>query len=343
MAASTSIGRIAFVVGAAAAAALTPATAWAAGAPHAGTGGSGAGAPPGNNGTVKIDETTVDPGSDNDPHVACGFSVSFFGYDSGAQQAAIAVTPVAPTGGGSTYRTSTTWQTANRTSGDQFDAAKQISAGDLSGALTGVTPQPQQGYHLRLEVEVTGSQGSDDKFKTFWMSPCTPSSSPSAGSSASIASASSGAGSATSASGGRSRTPGTVTADSSSTEATSTGAPVTGAAVSTGLAGADVAAPGPSPTRSAASVPSVAAVTAAGAGSAPAAATSGAAAPGSAPATWSTASGRIVTAASSAPAAAEGSLPFTGADVVPMVGVGVGLIGTGGLLVRGRRRRARRA
>ena len=38
-----------------------------------------AGAPAGNNGTVKIDEFVMDGGKGNDPHVGCGFSVTFYG------------------------------------------------------------------------------------------------------------------------------------------------------------------------------------------------------------------------------------------------------------------------
>jgi hypothetical protein len=130
-------------------------------------------APAGNNGTVKIDEYTVDSGPDNDPHVACDFSISFYGYDGGSPQTAtVQVSPVAPTGGSGSYHTSTSWDIGTRTGGDQLDQTIQVTMSDLSGALAGVQPQPQQGYHLRLEVEVTGSRGSDDKYKVFWLSPC---------------------------------------------------------------------------------------------------------------------------------------------------------------------------
>jgi hypothetical protein len=147
-------------------------------APAALAKGSGGDKPPGNNGTVKIDEYTMDPGNDNDPHVTCDFSVTFFGYDGGAQQASISVTPVSPTRGNGSYSTSTTWNIGTRTSGNQFDQNVPVSSTDISRAIAGVTPQAQQGYHLRLEVEVTGSQGSDDKYKTFWLEPCASSSSP---------------------------------------------------------------------------------------------------------------------------------------------------------------------
>jgi hypothetical protein len=39
--------------------------------------------PPGNNGTVKIDDTPFDDAPDNEPHVGCTFQVDFYGYDEG--------------------------------------------------------------------------------------------------------------------------------------------------------------------------------------------------------------------------------------------------------------------
>lgn len=152
--------------------ALGTGVAWASGSGGSGTGGSDR--PPGNNGTVKVDEFSTDPGQDNDPHVSCGFSVNFYGYDGGPQTATIYVTPVAPTAGGHTYSTSTSWDVGTRTGGDQFDRSVSVTGADLASALSGVTPQTQQGYHLRLEVEVPGSPAapSDDKYKVFWMAPC---------------------------------------------------------------------------------------------------------------------------------------------------------------------------
>jgi len=43
---------------------------------------------------------------------------------------------------------------------------------DLSAGLAGVTPHPQQGIHLTLTVHADGSQGSDTKFKVFWVEGC---------------------------------------------------------------------------------------------------------------------------------------------------------------------------
>ena len=139
--------------------------------------GNAGNAPPGNNGTIKVDEYSGDPGEvipgpDNDPHVSCGLSINFYGYDSGLRNASITITQVAPTAGGTVYRnTAVPWSnTGPRTSGSQWDATLQIKDSQL--ALTGA-PQAKQGYHLRVEAEVSYAQGSDDKYKVIWYEPCT--------------------------------------------------------------------------------------------------------------------------------------------------------------------------
>jgi hypothetical protein len=39
--------------------------------------------PPGNNGTIKIDDIPFDDLPNNEPHVGCTFQVDFYGYDEG--------------------------------------------------------------------------------------------------------------------------------------------------------------------------------------------------------------------------------------------------------------------
>jgi hypothetical protein len=132
---------------------------------------TGANAPAGNNGTIKIDEFVMDEGHDNDPHVTCGFSVSFFGYDAGEQHATMRFEGWAPTGGGSATR-STSWTTSPRTGGNQFDTNVTFTAADLAAVTSGATPHPKQGYHVKLTVHVTGARGADVKHKVFWLAPC---------------------------------------------------------------------------------------------------------------------------------------------------------------------------
>src|SRR4051794_1644608 len=128
-------------------------------------------APPGNNGHIQIDEFLMDGGNGNNPHVACGFSVTFFGYDAGAQHATIDVTPAAPTAGGTPFSVPASWTTDTRTSGNQLDANVPISPAQLAAALKGITPA-NQGFHVRVDVTVTGSQGADGKHKMLWVEPC---------------------------------------------------------------------------------------------------------------------------------------------------------------------------
>jgi hypothetical protein len=151
----------------------------ATGGPAASQSVSGAGnAPPGNNGHIQIEELDGAPGDNehgNDPHVSCaGFMVEFFGYDGGPQQATLIVTPWAPTRGTATTLGPISWDIGTRTSGNQLDATFTVSGSQLASVLSSATPVAQ-GFHLRIEVEVTGSQGADDKFHMLWIAPCTPS------------------------------------------------------------------------------------------------------------------------------------------------------------------------
>lgn len=39
--------------------------------------------PPGNNGTIKVDDLPFDDHPDNEPHVGCTFQADFYGFDEG--------------------------------------------------------------------------------------------------------------------------------------------------------------------------------------------------------------------------------------------------------------------
>jgi len=62
---------------------------------------SPSGAAPANRGTIKIDGSDIASGHDNDPHVACAFSIEWFGYDAGNQSSLVTFDGQPPTGGGS--------------------------------------------------------------------------------------------------------------------------------------------------------------------------------------------------------------------------------------------------
>jgi hypothetical protein len=132
-------------------------------------------APLGNNGTIKIDQTVlVDQGKvdhANHPHVDCSFALSFFGYDTGTQTAVVMFTAQPPSGTSVVVPTvgPSSFTFTGKGPGGSLDASK---AYELD--VAGLKADAQQGYHIKVEVEVSGSQGSDDKYKVFWYEPCTP-------------------------------------------------------------------------------------------------------------------------------------------------------------------------
>ena len=54
--------------------------------------------PPGNNGTIKLDDTPFDDAPNNEPHVGCVFQVDFYGYDEGDLDADVTFEAHPPTG-----------------------------------------------------------------------------------------------------------------------------------------------------------------------------------------------------------------------------------------------------
>jgi hypothetical protein len=127
--------------------------------------------PRGNNGTIKIDGVALNGGQANEPHVDCEFALEFSGYDKGDLKASVTFALQAPT---------------RRPSGSQVLLTDTLAIGedaaggatDLDAArlyqldFTGVTPHPQQGYHVKVTIHADGSQGADTKHKVFWVQPC---------------------------------------------------------------------------------------------------------------------------------------------------------------------------
>ena len=128
--------------------------------------------PPGNNGTIKIDGQPWDSAPDNEPHVGCRFQVDFYGYDLGST-AVVTFTVQSPTGKGETLLTSDPIDIGGDPAGGgtDDDGSRRFN---LTSALRSYDPQPQQGYHVKVTVEATGSIGADVKHKVFWVGPCDP-------------------------------------------------------------------------------------------------------------------------------------------------------------------------
>jgi hypothetical protein len=133
--------------------------------------------PPGNNGTVKVDDQPLDSIPNNDPHVGCEFRIDFYGFDEGDYSATVTLALHEPT---------LTEHTLDVVSGDLNPFIGEDPAGggtdlDASEAyvleLTG-PPHAQQGYHVKLTVNAPGSIGNDTKYKVFWVETCPPTEEP---------------------------------------------------------------------------------------------------------------------------------------------------------------------
>ena len=123
-------------------------------------GGNGNPNPPGNNGTVKIHSLGLDPDDRrNVPHVGCLFEVLYFGGDSG-QELSWTFWGWAPTGGGALDYDGPTGGTL-----DADGYGRWVI--DMTNSFEGITPHPQQGYHVKLDV-ATGEPGGQ-KHKVFWV------------------------------------------------------------------------------------------------------------------------------------------------------------------------------
>ncbi len=130
-------------------------------------------APPGNNGTVKIQEAgAADEIPDNDPHVGCAFNIEFRGFDEGDLHATYTLSAHPPTGNGTVLAEGSTF-IGGDAAGGAVDLDGIVTVDLASLDLSGLERHPQQGYHLKLDVHAEGSIGADTKHKVFWVDGCT--------------------------------------------------------------------------------------------------------------------------------------------------------------------------
>jgi hypothetical protein len=132
--------------------------------------------PPGNNGTIKIDDTPFDDAPDNEPHVGCVFQVDFYGYDQGDLDAQVTFEAHPPTlraGEDQVLLTDTVFIGEDDNSGGGSEAGLDASE-TYTLDFTGITPHPMQGFHVKLTINAEGSQGADVKHKVFWVTGCAP-------------------------------------------------------------------------------------------------------------------------------------------------------------------------
>jgi hypothetical protein len=129
--------------------------------------------PPGNNGTIKVDDVPFDDAPNNEPHVGCTFQVDFYGYDQGDLVADVTFEAHPPTGPVQVLLTDTVFI------GEDDNAGGGSQAGlDASQTYTldfdGIEPHPNQGFHVKLTIHADGSKGADTKHKVFWVTGCPP-------------------------------------------------------------------------------------------------------------------------------------------------------------------------
>ena len=111
-------------------------------------------APPGNNGTVKVDGEEFDKLHDNDPHVSCTFWIQWYGFDEGTQTSSVTFQAWPPTGNGETLMDDEV-SFSGHGSGNTLDFQK---AYDLTAALATYTPHPKQARSV--PIPSTRSSGS---------------------------------------------------------------------------------------------------------------------------------------------------------------------------------------
>lgn len=124
-------------------------------------------APKGNNGTVKIANVgDVDGIPDNNPHVGCTFTIEWYNFDVGNQNASVSFTMQSPTTGAVAVGGGDTTPTIPGGPGLDKTVAYTLTPDP------GIVPQPNQGYHVKVTVTTPNSKGNDTKSKTFWFAGC---------------------------------------------------------------------------------------------------------------------------------------------------------------------------
>ena len=133
----------------------------------------------GNNGTIKIDDSDFDgTGPANHPHVACTFAISWWGFDAGDDHTTVGFDVQAPSGHSGTYPNTQGSLDFHFTGSGPGSTLDHVETYTLDP--TGYAEQPNQGFHAKVIVTTSTSNGNDTKSKVFWFGPCAaPSPSPS--------------------------------------------------------------------------------------------------------------------------------------------------------------------
>jgi hypothetical protein len=166
--------------------------------------------PPGNNGTIKVDDVPFDDAPNNEPHVGCVFQVDFYGFDQGDLSADVTFEAHPPTGPVQVLLTDTVFIGEDDNSGGGSQAGLDASE-TYTLDFGAIQPHPNQGFHVKLTINADGSHGADTKHKVFWVTGCVR---------------------------GTTRTSGTTTTSSTTTTTTTSGAALTSQEAGSSSAGA---------------------------------------------------------------------------------------------------------
>jgi hypothetical protein len=113
-------------------------------------------APPGNNGTVKVDGIAFDSHPDNEPKPGCSFQIDYTGFDDPTQAFSHTFTIQSGDGNGTVV---------GGTSGNLVGGAGSYNH-DLSSALSAFDPKDDGYYHIKLDVSLPDVPGGS-KHKVF--------------------------------------------------------------------------------------------------------------------------------------------------------------------------------
>ena len=127
--------------------------------------------PPGNNGTIKIDDVAFDDHPNNEPHVGCVFQVDFYGFDKGDLTAHVTFETQPPTDPAKVLLEDEVFIGEDDNSGGGSQAGLDASE-TYTLSFGTIEPHPQQGFHVKLTINAEGSQGADVKHKVFWVQEC---------------------------------------------------------------------------------------------------------------------------------------------------------------------------
>ena len=134
--------------------------------------------PPGNNGTIKINQEEIsDNGNQgNHPHVKCTFYIDFYGYDKGPDlNAYYRFHTISGGQNSTTIKDGTVFIGEDEAGGaTDHDASVEVTLLKSELIAAGAQYNQNQGFHIKLTIEADGSIGNNTKSKTFWVEGCDP-------------------------------------------------------------------------------------------------------------------------------------------------------------------------